>query len=145
MNRSRGRVVRWFVPVVLATVLAACGPGRADFENRHVSELTRALRAGGLEVCSVAANPDGLANQAISTKIVDAGIDCHDERVSLIVDRFAEAEDRDQAARTFEAQARPRGDGVVWTWGPFTIFAVGDREDSVMDRLTEALDRLGAV
>ena len=33
---------------------------------------------------------------------------------------------------------------MVWTWGPFTLFANGARDDDVMDRLTDALDDAGA-
>lgn len=72
------------------------------------------------------------------------GIDCHEGVVSLVVDTFANAADRDAAARNFESEVRPRGDGVVWTWGQCTIFAIAGREPAVMDRLTTGLDRLGA-
>ena len=60
------------------------------------------------------------------------------------VDRFDDAEARDGAARQFEALTRPRSDGVVWTWGPYTLFANGARDDAVMERITEALDQAGA-
>jgi len=39
---------------------------------------------------------------------------------------------------------RPRGDGVVWTWGPLTLFATGEHDDAVIDRLARALDAAGA-
>ena len=87
---------------------------------------------------------DGLANQATASRVMLVGVDCHKGVVSLVVDTFAKAADRDAAARNFESEVRPRGDGVVWTWGRFTIFAIAGREPTVMDRLTTALDRLSA-
>ena len=42
-----------------------------------------------------------------------------------MVDRFDDVDARDGAAHQFEVLCRPRSDGVVWTWGPFSLFANG--------------------
>ena len=130
--------------MVALVVVAACGPGRAAFDRHSLGELKHAFARGGLEVCSTLAHADGLANQAVSSEVMLVGIDCHEQAVSLIVDRFANPDDRDSAARNFEVLVRPRGDGVVWTWGRFTIFAVAGRDAAVMRRITKTLDRIGA-
>ena len=61
----------------------------------------------------------------------------------VVVDRFDDVGHRDGAARHFESLLRPRGDGAVWTLGPFTLFANGGRDDDVMERLTTSLDDAG--
>lgn len=139
------RVVRSTFALAFATVLAAsCGAGRADFGDQRLSEVRSGLRSGGIEICSETRRPDGLANEAIETRIYTVAIDCDDERIRLTVDRFDDAEARDGAARNFESLTRPRSDGVVWTFGPYTLFANGARDDVVMERLTDALDAAGA-
>ena len=134
--------------VVLAGLLAmvaafGCQSGAA-FDVRPIAGIEGALRARGLAVCTTLDNSKGLANQAVSTRVLNVAIDCHEEIVSLVVDRFRHARDRDAAARNFESINRPRSDGVVWTWANFTISASGPRDDQVIDRVTAAMDRLGA-
>lgn len=136
---------RAFVLTFIAIVgFVACGPGHGAFDDHTMHELTTAIGQGRLEVCSTSSHSNGFANQATSTRILFLAIDCHDEVVTLIVDRFRNRDDRDAAARNFESQQRPLADGVVWTWGPFTIEAVGARDDAIMNRLTQVLDRIGA-
>ncbi len=133
--------------VALALVVvaaAACGAGRADFGDQRLADVRTALRTGDLEICSETRRPDGLANEAIDTRIYAVAIDCAGERVRVTVDRFDNVDARDGAARQFEALTRPRSDGVVWTFGPYTLFANGARNDDVMERLTDALDAAGA-
>ncbi len=130
--------------MIAAVGVVACGPGHDDFDRHTIGELTTAIERGRLEVCSTSTNTAGFANQATSTRILFVAVDCHDEVVTLIVDRFANRGDRDAAARNFESQQRPHADGVVWTWGQFTIEVVGARDDAVMGRLGPILDRIGA-
>jgi hypothetical protein len=127
-------------------VLTACA-GRAPFDDTSFTDVERALVTGDLAVCSRSTNREGLANQAIATRTYVVALDCTDDAdgsVRLVVDRFDDAEHRDGAARHFESLLRPRGDGAVWTWGPFTLFANGARDDDVMESITDALDRAGA-
>lgn len=127
-------------------VLVGCA-GRAPFDDRTFGDVERALADGDLSVCTRSSDPDGLANQALVTRTYVVALDCDgadDDRVRLVVDRFDDVEHRDGAARHFESLLRPRGDGVVWTWGPFTLFANGARDDDVMARVTDALDQAGA-
>jgi hypothetical protein len=103
-----------------------------------------------LAVCAETTDRDGMANQAIATRTYVVAAHCTgaptpgDGSVRLVVDRFDDEGHRDGAARQFESLVRPRGDGAVWTWGPFTLFANGARDDDVMDRLSDALDDAGA-
>jgi hypothetical protein len=138
--------VKLVAAATLVVALAAgCGAGRADFGDLRMSDVRNALRNGDLQICGEAREPDGLANEAIETRIYTVAIDCDSgERVRLIVDRFDSSDDRDGAAQQFEVLTRPRSDGVVWTWGPFTLFVNGARDDGVMERLTDALDDAGA-
>lgn len=117
---------------------------RAEFDVRPIADVEGALRSRGLAICTTLDNSKGLANQATSTRVLNVAIDCHEEIVPLLVDQFRHARDRDAAARNFDSMNRPRGDGVVWTWANFTISAFGPRDDQVIDRVTDAMDRLGA-
>ncbi len=129
--------------LVAVVALPAC-VSHAGFERRSVGEIERALGRSGLEVCTRLTNTAGLANQARSSRVLNVAADCHDEIVPIVVDRFANRNDRDAAARHLEVASRPRADGVVWTWAQYTIAAFGPRDDQVMNRITAALDRLGA-
>lgn len=127
-------------------VLTACA-GRAPFDDTSFADVERTLTTGALAVCSRSVDRDGLANQAVATRTYLVAFDCDDgtdDSVRLVVDQFDDAEHRDGAARHFESLLRPRGDGAVWTWGPFTLFANGARDDDVMESITDALDRAGA-
>jgi hypothetical protein len=132
--------------LALVLLLTAGCSGRADFDE-HVTfaDVEGVVHDAGLSVCSVSHHPDGLANQAEASRTYRIGQECpSDDVVQLVVDRFADEADRDGAARQFEVLTRPRGDGVVWTWGPMTIFATAEHDDAVMDRLTAAFDEAGA-
>ncbi len=131
--------------VACALMVGGACADRADFHTQRLADVRSALRKGGIKICSESHDPDGLANQATETRTYNVAIDCKtDEPVRLIVDRFSNAADRDGAARQFEVLSRPRSDGVVWTWGPYTLFANGARDDNIMERLTTALDDAGA-
>lgn len=125
--------------------LAACGD-RADFdEAASFSDIEDAITNGGLEICDAANSDDGRANQAVESRQYDVAFDCDgDATLPLDIDEYDAVSDRDAAARNFEAQARPRGYGAVWTYGPLTIFTFGERDDAVEERLTDVLDELGA-
>jgi hypothetical protein len=129
----------------LALLLGACS-GRASFdEDVSFRDVERTLATGGLRRCGTTVHPDGLANQATASRTYVVAFDCDsDDTVRVVVDRFGDTEARDAAAQQFESAVRPRGDGAVWTLGPFTVFANGPRDDDVMDALTTALDDAGA-
>ncbi len=130
---------------VLAGVLAGCS-GPAGFDERvGYRDIERTIARAGLEVCSVDRDPEGMANEATDSRVYEIAASCPSEDVvRLVVDRFDDEEARDGAARQFEVLSRPRGDGVVWTWGPMTLFATAEHDDAVMDRLSDALDEAGA-
>lgn len=136
----------WRTAVLVAAtlgLLAACG-SRDAFEPKSFTEIDRALADEGLEVCSTT-ETDGHANQAVAGREYVVATDCEsDDQVTLVVDEFSQREDRDAAARNFEAHIRPRAYGAVWTFGPFAILSSGPRDDAVEERITDALDRMGA-
>jgi len=141
---SRG--ARVACAVLLAAVGVAACTSRSDFSSRRsFRDVERTIDRAGLQICSTHRTPGGLANQATATRTYTIGRSCPtDDVVRLIVDRFPDATSRDGAARQVEVLTRPRGDGLVWTWGPLTLFATGEHDDAVMDRLTRALDGVGA-
>lgn len=131
--------------VALVLVVALGCSARSDFGSGSFSDVANALEANELEVCRVIDDPGGLANGATATRTFVVAIDCTDgERTELVVDRFGSADARDAAARQFEVVSRPRGSGVVWTLGPFTIFAGGGNDDEVLGKITDALAAVGA-
>jgi hypothetical protein len=131
--------------LVALACLGACS-GRASFSRgQSFADVERVVRRADLEICSTSRHPTGLANQATASRVYRIARSCpSDDVVRLVVDRFADATARDGAARQFEVLGRPRADGVVWTWGPFTLFAAVEHDDAVMNRLTDALDAAGA-
>jgi hypothetical protein len=144
VTRRAGAAVA--VALALVCLLVAGCSGRADFDEPVTfQDVEQVVHDAGLSICSTSRHPDGLANQAQATRTYRIGEECpSDDVVRLVVDRFDDAEHRDGAARQFEVLSRPRGDGVVWTWGPLTLFATAEHDDEVMDRLTAGLDDAGA-
>jgi hypothetical protein len=145
----RPRLAAAVAALALPVVVTACA-GRAPFDDPEASgpgfaAIEQALTADGLAVCGRSTDPNGLANQAVATRTYSVALDCErGDPVRVLVDRYDDVAHRDGAARHFESLLRPRGDGAVWTWGPFTLFANGGRDDDVMERLTTSLDRAGA-
>lgn len=131
------------VAVALAVATSGCG-SRDEFEARSFDVVSEALTAEGLQICG-SRPTDGHANQAVAGREFVVALDCQsDEETTVVVDEFADAEDRDAAARNFEVQVRPRAYGAVWTFGPFAIYASGPRDDEAEERVIDALDRIGA-
>lgn len=131
--------------LVLAGIAAWAGLERAEFAPRSVTDVESALTAGGLTVCARAATPDPLANQAVATRTLTVATDgARGDRADLVVDRFADADDRDAAVRAHEGQLRPRGSGAVYTWGELSILVRGGSDTAVADRAGDALRTAGA-
>ncbi|MDQ4134123.1 MAG: hypothetical protein M3179_13190 [Actinomycetota bacterium] len=131
------------VTVALALTISGCG-SRDQFGPRSIDEVAGALTAEGLQICD-SRPTDGHANQALAGREFVVAIDCQsDDEATVVVDEFADAEARDAAARNFEGQVRPRAYGAVWTFGSFAVYASGPRDDEVEERVTDALDQVGA-
>jgi hypothetical protein len=120
------------------------GHERAPYDATGFPAVEAAFGAAGLQVCAAADRPDGLAPQAVASRTYLLARRCPDGPARVVVDRFADAADRDAAARRFESLARPRGSGVVATLGDTTIFVPGSGDDAVQDRLDSALRAAGA-
>jgi hypothetical protein len=145
VKKLAGGVALSFAVGVLTVGLAACGDRPEFDEPVSFRRVERTLTRGGLDVCRTLRHPDGFANQAVATRTFVLAADCSsDDRVRLVVDRFDDADARDAAVRNFEVLVRPRGDGAAWTWGPLVLHARGERDDTVMERIGEALDGAGA-
>ncbi|MGY1690801.1 hypothetical protein [Geodermatophilus sp. SYSU D01105] len=136
--------------VVLAALLAVLGLAqwasreRAPFGDAGFAEVEDAVAGAGLQVCAVADEPDGLAVGAVASRAYEVAVDCGDGAVTVVVDRFATAADRDAAARRFESLVRPRGSGAVTTLGSATVFLRGGADREAADRLEAALRAAGA-
>jgi hypothetical protein len=120
------------------------GPGRAPFGGRSFPEVEAAFGTAGLQVCSSAVRPDGLATRAVESRTYQLAVRCPEQPTAVVVDRFATDADRDAAARQFESLGRPRGSGVVWTLGDTTVLLHGTGDRDVRARLGAALDAAGA-
>jgi hypothetical protein len=150
--RRRGGVLVGAV-VLLGVVLAtlaivqwAGDTGTAPYEPGSVADVIGAAGRAGLKVCTVDDEPDPLARLATSSATLRLATDCGDPDAdaTVVVDRYASADDRDAVARDLTARNRPRGSGVVYTWRDMTILVRGDGDDAVRERLESVLRGSGA-
>ena len=149
MTGREGRAVRVRAGIAVVGAVALFTGGcassaRSEFGGGSVGAVSRALRHEGLEICGPPSRHAGFANQAHDSTVILVAEDCHDDAVTLVLDRFTNRTDRDAAARSVEGQVHPRVDGAVWTWRAFTIAALAGGATATMDRVTRALDRIGA-
>jgi hypothetical protein len=98
----------------------------------------------GLHACDVTDAPDGLAPASVGSRAYEVATTCPGDAVTVVVDRFASAGDRDAAARQFESQTRPRSGGTVLTLADATVELQGAGDGDARRRLVEALRREGA-
>ena len=138
------------VAVVVVAVLAVLGlvqwaaSERAPFEAGSFDDVEATFAAAGLQVCAATDRPDGLAPQAVASRTYEVAVRCPLDSAQVVVDRFADVADRDAAAQRFEVLLRPRGSGVVYTFGDSTVFLQGSGDGGVRQRLTPALLAAGA-
>ena len=136
--------------VVLGALLAVlgvvqwAGRDRAPFRTGSFQAVERAVTDAGLQVCDVTDAPDGFAPASVRSRVYELAATCPGGTASVVVDRFASAEDRDAAARQFESQTRPRSSGAVLTVADATVLLRGSGDGDVRARLGEALRRAGA-
>ncbi len=133
---------------LLAAVLsiAACGAAESP-ERREVGQVQSALRAAGLEICATPAAgdpPEGADDEDAFTVAITCAEE--DNRAAVSVIAWPDAEARDNALRRFEVRTRPttRNHGITWALGRFTVSVSGERDDAVVERVADAMDRLGA-
>ncbi|MGH3776104.1 MAG: hypothetical protein ACRDRR_10290 [Pseudonocardiaceae bacterium] len=132
------------VTLVVGMVVVFAGHERADFVGGSFPEVEAAFGAAGLTVCAATEARDPLAAQAVASRTYELGIRCPADVAPVVVDRFADAADRDAAAQRFEALVRPRGSGVVYTLGDTTVFVRGSGDTALQERLDAALRAAGA-
>lgn len=131
---------------ILAGALALGGCGRADHSDpASYADVEAAIAGAGLEVCD-RIETEARTPGASDERRYDVAVDCRDdgEDAVVVATVYEDAEDRDGAARRFEAQVRPPAQGALWTLGPLTVRVSGDRDPDAVERLTEALDDRGA-
>jgi hypothetical protein len=126
--------------------LAACGATESP-EPRDVGEIESALRDAGLRICTspdAGDPPEGAEAEEAFTVGIGCGEDDDLATVSMIT--WPDNEARDNALRRFEVRTRPptRNHGITWALGRFTVSVSGGRDDAVVERVAEAMDRLGA-
>jgi hypothetical protein len=117
---------------------------RGESWRALLDAVERAVDDAGLQACHVTDAPDGLAPTSVGSRAYEVAAACPGDAVTVVVDRFASAGDRDAAARQFEAQARPRGSGTVLTLADATVELQGSGDGDARRRLVEALRREGA-
>ncbi len=120
---------------LLALGLAACGAEYVPVYDPV--QVERALRGEGLEIC--ASGPGRTLTVALACGEDD------DQAVVEILEWPDEAA-RDAALRRFEVQSRPSSanHGTTWELGLLTVHVEGERDDTVVERVADALNRLGA-
>ncbi len=130
--------------VLAAGALALGGCGTDDFDSpADFADLEGVFADAGLQVCSQE-DSEARAPGATEQRAYDLSTDCADgdDPTVVVAIAYESASDRDAAVARYHSQARPNG--VLWTYGPLTVSATGDRDPEVIDLLTEALDAEGA-
>lgn len=150
-------VIAGALALVLLLVVAWASGERAEFAPRPFSDVDAALAAGGITVCAVTEAPDPYANQALASRTLTVAAACAansraadnraadnpaGDRAQVLVDRFADADDRDAAVRAHEVLLRPRGSGVTYTFGDLSLLLRGD--GPTVERAGDALTAAGA-
>lgn len=134
------------VLVALALIAAACG-GDEQAERRDVSQIEPALTAEGLTVCA-RIEPDPVTEGAVDELVLTVAISCgeDDDRADVAAVEWPDEAARDAALRRFEVQSRPSSanHGTTWALGPLTVSVSGERDDAVVERVADAMERLGA-
>ncbi len=132
-----------------ALVAAGCGgASESDESDSGSAAVEKALTDAGLEICSSeqasSKPPDARTERNIV--VADECPPDEDDAVEIQVTAWKSRAARDAAASRFESSARPhtRGYGAVWTLGALTIEVSGERGTRLTDRLTAALEQLGA-
>lgn len=131
--------------LVLLIAVLGVSAGRASFAGGSFASIERALGSDGLRICQVTDEPGGAANQATASRQYDVAFDCSGGATAQVaVDEYAHRDDRDAAVRNLEVLARPRGSGVAYTYGRFSIYLFGASDDQVQDAVNDALRGAGA-
>lgn len=129
--------------LLLATL--AVHNDRASFSGGSFNTIEKALQSRGLRICKTVDRPEGQANQATESRLYDVAFTCStDAMARVVVDRFAAVDDRDAAMRNLEVLVRPRGSGVAYTYGQFSIYVFGQSDDDAQDTINTALRAIGA-
>ena len=112
-----------------------------------MNDVKPALRAAGLEICE---GPESsrVTEDAERERAFVVAIACGDVDNEAVVELIAWSDDeaRDVAARRFVVPTHPntRNHGTVWELGSVTVTVSGERDDAVVDRISDAMDELGA-
>lgn len=123
---------------------AGCGGERS--EPAELAEIPPALEAAGLELCETL-EADAAGANALDRRAFVVGRSCDEGDLAVVeVVAWPDEAARDRALRQFEVQTRPssRFHGVTWELGLLTVHVEGERDDAVVERVADAMDRLGA-
>jgi hypothetical protein len=134
--------------IVAVIVVLLAGVGRDGFSKGSVAELTAAMRAKGLQICSMDTPSGNGKGGSLTTQLIRVSTpgDCGDA-IDVTIDTYKNATDRDASARNAEMQERQRNYGVVYTWHQFTVYLQADdasTKTAIRDRVVSALDAVGA-
>ena len=134
--------------IVAGIAVLLAGVGRDGFTKGSVSQLSAAMRASGLQICSTIAPAGNGKGGSLTTQVLHVSTpgDCGDA-IDVTIDTYKNAAARDAGARNAEAQERQRNYGVVYTWHQFTVYLQADdasTRTAIRDRVVAALDAVGA-
>jgi hypothetical protein len=133
------------VLLVAAVSAGACGGGE-EGPLASPADVESALRGEDLELCA----ESGLwaPKEAVAGAAFTVALACGEEDDQAVVEivEWPDEAARDAALRRFEAQSRPssRNHGTTWALGRLTVHVEGERDDEVVERVADAMDRLGA-
>ncbi|MGD9572642.1 MAG: hypothetical protein AB7V62_12185 [Thermoleophilia bacterium] len=131
--------------LLAAVALALGGCDTDDFDApADFADLEAVFADAGLVVCS-AEDTEARAPGATEERVYEVepeACEGAEDSTQVVVTAYEDAADRDAAVARYHSQPRPQG--VLWTYGPLTVRVTGDRDEEVVDVLTEALDAVGA-
>lgn len=134
--------------IVLFISILVVSDDRAKFSGGSFDAIERALQSAGLHICDTVDVPNGQANQAAQSRQYDVAFNCatadSGDTGEVVADRYTHRDDRDDAMRNLEVLVRPRGNGVAYTYGTFSIYVFGQSDDTVQNTINLQLRKIGA-
>ena len=129
--------------LLIGSVLAGCA--RSDFNVPANEEtLKQALIDSHLQVCAEQLLEWRTVPGFVSGAFLTVGADCAQPGVNIAVARFDSVEARDGAMNNVLNTNRVPGSHIVRTLGPLLITVEGARNDEIVQKITAALNTIGA-
>jgi sugar phosphate isomerase/epimerase len=140
------RTGRWYAASAAAALALAACSGGGQTPVYDLGQVEDALRRAGLAICATS-TPSRLIEITEGEWLLEVGRSCADGDTAVVdVIAWPDEAARDHALRRFESQSRPvaRNHGTTWALGLFTVHVSGERDDDAVERVAQAMRRLGA-